>query len=107
MQELGAGLFNFLNSAPLEQVREALGGMKIPEIPTPTLPKAVYADGGMVSNSSGVLIQEIRWLRKDLQEKEFVNEVYINPDKVIENADDILINSKNVSGAIRRGGTHV
>ena len=107
VQELGAGLFNFLNSAPLEQVREALGGMKIPEIPTPTLPKAVYADGGMVSNSSGVLIQEIRWLRKDLQEKEFVNEVYINPDKVIENADDILINSKNVSGAIRRGGTHV
>ncbi len=107
VQELGAGLFNFLNSAPLEQVREALGGMRIPEIPTPTLPKAVYADGGMVSNSSGVLIQEIRWLRKDLQEKEFVNEVYINPDKVIENADDILINSKNVSGAIRRGGTHV
>jgi len=52
-------------------------------------------------------LQEIRWLRKDLQEKEFVNEVHINPDKVIENADDILINSKNVKGEIRRGGAHV
>jgi hypothetical protein len=55
VKELGAGLFNFLNSAPLAQVKEALGGMRFPEIPTPTLPRAVYADGGMVSQSSGLM----------------------------------------------------
>lgn len=109
VKELGAGIFNFLNSAPLEQVKEALGRVAIPEIPVPTLPKMVYAEGGVVSlqGANTDLLQEIRWLREDLQDKEFVSVVYIDPNDVIDKADDSLVNQKNLSGAVKRGGARV
>ncbi|MCB5288177.1 MAG: hypothetical protein LHW64_10320 [Candidatus Cloacimonetes bacterium] len=109
VKELGAGIFNFLNSAPLAQVKEALGRVSFPEIPIPTLPKMVYAEGGVVSlqGANTDLLQEIRWLRRDLQDKEFVNVVYIDPNDVIDKADDSLVNQKNLSGAVKRGGARV
>lgn len=49
VRALGRGLFDFLNFAPLEQVKRALSGMPIPTVPLPDQPALAYAGGGMVS----------------------------------------------------------
>lgn len=49
VKALGRGLFDFLNFAPLEQVKRALSGMPIPTVPLPDQPALAYAGGGMVS----------------------------------------------------------
>lgn len=82
VKALGAGIFNYLNSAPIAQVKEALSRVSFPDIPVPSLPKMVYAEGGMVNVTGGGnhdLVDEIRALRRDLREKRMVVDVHVDP----------------------------
>jgi PAS domain-containing protein len=67
VKSLGSGLFNFLNFAPLSQVRAALGNIAFPAFPVPE-PKLAYATGGAVggSNTLAELIEAIRDMRDEI-----------------------------------------
>ena len=107
--ELGTGLFNFINNAPLKTVINALQGIQLPDIPMPSMPQMVFAGGGYVGNSNiGIidkldeLIGENRELRRELKEKRLIVNNQISANEVIRKADSTLINERNNEGEIRR-----
>lgn len=107
--ELGSGFFSFLNNGPLELVKGVLAGIQMPTMNIPAVPQVAYASGGQVSGGYqfGELLSEIRFLRRDLQEKEMSVNVGINANDVIKQADKVLLNESNIAGAVERGGFRV
>jgi len=67
VKSLGTGLFNFLNFAPLGQVKAALGNLAFPAFPVPE-PKPVYASGGSVGGSGSLsdLIDAVYSMRDEI-----------------------------------------
>jgi hypothetical protein len=67
VKSLGSGLFNFLNFAPLSQVKAVLGNIAFPAFPVPE-PKLAYATGGAVGSSGSLsdLIDAIFAMRDDI-----------------------------------------
>jgi len=51
---LGKGLFDFINFAPLAAVRDALAGLRYPNIPMPAFAGA-FAGGGSVAGSPNMM----------------------------------------------------
>jgi len=67
VKSLGTGLFNFLNFAPLGQVRAALGNLAFPTFPVHE-PKLAYATGGSVGGSGSLsdLIDAVYSMRDEI-----------------------------------------
>ncbi len=67
VKSLGTGLFNFLNFAPLGQVKAALGNLAFPAFPVPE-PKPAYATGGSVGGSGSLsdLIDAVYSMRDEI-----------------------------------------
>jgi len=67
VKSLGSGLFNFLNFAPLGQVRAALGNLAFPTFPVHE-PKLAYATGGSVGGSGSLsdLIDAVYSMRDEI-----------------------------------------
>ncbi len=107
--ELGAGLFSFINNAPIDAVRRALAGLTFPKVSVPTVPQVAYATGGQITGGLQILelISEVKLLRRDLQEKDMSVNVELSANEVIRQADNVLINESNMKGALERGGIYV
>lgn len=98
---LGKNLFDFLNFAPLDQVKVALAGMPVPAVPLPANLGSYYAAGGAISNGNGMnrlailienMLNEIVSLKQAVKESKPIIEVNVdplssNPVKVSEIAD--------------------
>ncbi len=106
VDELGVGFFDFINYAPLENIKKAFSGVSIPDVPGPAVsPNFAYATGGLVSSNNSFindLITEIRSLRQEFREKNMTVNNYISANEVIDKADSAKFNEKNEEGSIVR-----
>jgi len=111
VRELGAKFFDFINYAPMEQVKKIIGGAALPNIPLMSTPTFSYAYGGQVTGSNGLsilinkvedLISENKLLHKTLQDKKMTIHNHISANDIIDKADSVIINEKSEEGSIIR-----
>ncbi len=109
VRELGSKFFDFINYAPMEQVKKIIGGAILPNIPMLSTPSFSYAYGGQVTGSNGLnilinkvedLISENKLLHKTLQEKKMIVHNHISANDIIDAADAVIINEKSEEGSI-------
>ncbi len=88
VKALGRSLFDFLNFAPLDQVRTALSGIPVPAVPLPANLGSYYAAGGHISSGGGMntlidliaaLKDEIVSLKQTVKDSKPIIEVNIDP----------------------------
>jgi len=91
VKALGKNLFDFLNFAPISQVRLAFAGLPIPDIPIPSNVSSIYAGGGSISSGSGssginALIEimsdlksEIVEMKQSLIDNKPIIEIHVDP----------------------------
>ena len=88
VKALGRNLFDFLNFAPLNQVKLAFAGMPVPSVPIPSSLGSYYAAGGTISTGGGMntlidliaaLKDEIVSLKQTLMDSKPIIEVKIDP----------------------------
>ena len=88
VKALGKNLFDFLNFAPLDQVKVALAGMPVPAVPLPANLGSYYAAGGAISNGNGMnrlanlienMLDEIVSLKQTVKESKAVIDVHVDP----------------------------
>jgi len=80
VRALGKGLFDFLNFAPLEQVKKAFSGFTAPDIPIPDSVAYAYAGGGSVGGNGLMSIMEaINEKMGVLVEKNVQFDIHIDP----------------------------
>jgi hypothetical protein len=88
VKALGKGLFDFLNFAPLDQVKLAISGIPAPAVPLPANLGSYYAAGGAISNGSGMnrlanlienMLDEIVSLKQTVKESKPVIDVHVDP----------------------------
>lgn len=112
VRQLGAKFFDFINYAPIDKVRQLVGGALIPNIPVASTPMFSYASGGQVAGNNGLailisriedLISENVLLRKTLQDKKMVVNNHISANDILESADAVLIADKNEQGTLLKG----
>jgi hypothetical protein len=88
VKALGRSLFDFLNFAPLDQVRTALSGIPVPAVPLPANLGSYYAVGGHISAGGGMntlidliaaLKDEIVSLKQTVKDSKPIIEVSVDP----------------------------
>ena len=88
IKALGRNLFDFLNFAPLEQVKLAFAGMPVPSVPIPSNIGSYYAADGTISSASGMntlidliasLKDEIVSLKQTVMDSKPIIEVNVDP----------------------------
>ena len=88
VKALGRSLFDFLNFAPLDQVRTALSGIPVPAVPLPANMGSYYAAGGHISAGGGMntlidliaaLKDEIVSLKQTVMDSKPIIEVNVDP----------------------------
>lgn len=88
VKALGRSLFDFLNFAPLDQVRTALSGISVPAVPLPANLGSYYAAGGTISSGGGMntlidliaaLKDEIVSLKQTVMASKPIIEVNVDP----------------------------
>ena len=119
VNELGVGLFDFINFAPLEQVKKAFSNLALPPIMHKQVPSPVMALGGAVSairnQESGDRMQEVGYdgllneilssindLKEVVENKELTVNNYITANEVIRQASKALISEASAKGSIIR-----
>lgn len=107
VRELGGKFFDFINYAPLAQVRKVIGNALIPNIPMDSSPAFSYGSGGQVAGSNGLgvlitrmddLISENKLLRRTLKDKKMTVYNQISANDIIEQADAVIISEKSEEG---------
>ncbi len=88
VKALGRNLFDFLNFAPLNQVKLAFAGMPVPSVPIPSSMGSYYAAGGHISSGGGMntlidliaaLKDEIVSLKQTVMDSKPIIEVNVDP----------------------------
>jgi len=88
VKALGRNLFDFLNFAPLNQVKLAFAGMPVPSVPIPSSMGSYYAAGGTISSGGGMntlidliaaLKDEIVSLKQTVMDSKPIIEVKVDP----------------------------
>ncbi len=88
VKALGRNLFDFLNFAPLDQVKLAFASMPVPSVPIPSYVSESYAAGGAISKSGSMntlidliaaLKDEIVSLRQTVMDSKPIIEVNVDP----------------------------
>jgi len=88
VKALGKNLFDFLNFAPLDQVKLAFAAMPVPSVPIPSNMGSYYAAGGAISSGGGMntlidliaaLKDEIVSLKQTVKESKPVIDVHVDP----------------------------
>ena len=111
VRELGTNFFDFINNAPLGDVRNALSNMTFPSVPMPATVGASFNNGGQVSSgfSFKAFIDEIKDLKDEVitlqlevKSKDLSVYNYISANEVIEKADSALISEKTDEGNLVR-----
>lgn len=75
---LGKGLFDFLNFGPIEMVKNALAGLRMPSLPMPPSPSLVYASGGAVQGGGISQMMEAMMAKLDEMGSPVIN-VTVDP----------------------------
>ncbi len=88
VKALGKNLFDFLNFAPLEQVKLAISGIPVPAVPLPANVGSYYAAGGSISSGSGMntlidliaaMKDEIISLKQTVMDSKPIIDVHVDP----------------------------
>ena len=88
VKALGKSLFDFLNFAPLDQVKLAFAAMPVPSVPIPSNVGSYYAAGGTISSGGGMntlidliaaLKDEIVSLKQTVKDSKPIIEVNVDP----------------------------
>ena len=88
VKALGRNLFDFLNFAPLDQVKLAFAGMPVPSVPIPSNLGSSYAVGGPVSSSGNTnalidlmtsIRDELASLKQTVMDSKPIIEVNVDP----------------------------
>ena len=88
VKALGRNLFDFLNFAPLDQVKLAFAGMPVPSVPIPGNLGSYYAAGGPVSSSGNTnalidlmtsIRDELASLKQTVMDSKPIIEVNVDP----------------------------
>jgi len=91
VKALGRNLFDFLNFAPIAQVRLAFAGLPIPDIPIPSNVSSIYAGGGSISSGNGssgigalieimsALKTEIVEMKQNLKDSQPIIDIHVDP----------------------------
>jgi len=88
VKALGRSLFDFLNFAPLDQVKLAFAAMPVPSVPIPSNVGSYYAAGGTISSGGGMntlidliasLKDEIVSLKQTVMDSKPIIEVNVDP----------------------------
>jgi hypothetical protein len=88
VKALGRNLFDFLNFAPISQVRLAFAGLPIPDIPIPSNVSSIYASGGSVGSGGGIsalieimtaLKTEITEMKQNLKDSKPIIDIHVDP----------------------------
>ena len=88
VKALGRNLFDFLNFAPLNQVKLAFAAMPVPSVPIPSNVGSYYAAGGAISSGGGMntlidliaaLKDEIVSLKQTVMDSKPIIEVNVDP----------------------------
>ncbi len=88
VKALGRNLFDFLNFAPLNQVKLAFASMPVPSVPIPSSLGSYYAAGGPISSGGGMntlidliatLKDEIVSLKQTVMDSKPIIEVNVDP----------------------------
>jgi len=88
VKALGKNLFDFLNFAPLDQVKLAFAAMPVPSVPIPSNVGSYYAAGGAISSGGGMntlidliaaLKDEIVSLKQTVMDSKPIIEVNVDP----------------------------
>ena len=88
VKALGRKLFDFLNFAPLDQVKLAFAAMPVPSVPIPSNVGSYYAAGGAISSGGGMntlidliaaLKDEIVSLKQTVRDSKPIIEVNVDP----------------------------
>lgn len=88
VKALGRNLFDFLNFAPLDQVKLAFASMPVPAVPIPSNVGSYYAAGGPISSGGGMntlidliaaLKDEIVSLKQTVMDSKPIIEVNVDP----------------------------
>ena len=88
VKALGRKLFDFLNFAPLDQVKLAFASMPVPSVPIPSNVGSYYAAGGSISSGGGMntlidliaaLKDEIVSLKQTVMDSKPIIEVNVDP----------------------------
>lgn len=107
VKALGRNLFDFLNFAPLGQVKLALAGLPVPSVPVRQVASIQYASGGSVSSGLsigdmsrmlGTVKDELVLLRQAVTESRPIIEVNVDP----LDSDPVRISEINDQGKMIR-----
>ena len=88
VKALGRNLFDFLNFAPLDQVKLAFAAMPVPSVPIPSNVGSYYAAGGAISSGGGMntlidliaaMKDEIVSLKQTVMDSKPIIEVNVDP----------------------------
>ena len=88
VKALGRNLFDFLNFAPLDQVKLAFASMPVPSVPIPSNVGSYYATGGAISSGGGMntlidliaaMKDEIVSLKQTVMDSKPIIEVNVDP----------------------------
>jgi hypothetical protein len=88
VKALGKNLFDFLNFAPIAQVRLAFAGLPIPDIPIPSNVSSIYASGGSIGSGGGIgalieimtaLKTEITEMKQNLKDNKPIIDIHVDP----------------------------
>lgn len=87
VKALGKNLFDFLNFAPIEQVKLAFAGMPVPSVPIPSNAGLSYGSGGPVGGGAMNLLLEIMSSMRDeivslqqtVRDSKSVIDVHVDP----------------------------
>lgn len=107
VKALGKNLFDFLNFAPLGQVKLALAGLPVPSVPVRQIESVQYGSGGSVSSGLslgdmsrmlGTVTDELVKLRQAVTESRPIIEVNVDP----LDSDPVRISEINDQGKMIR-----
>ncbi len=88
VKALGKNLFDFLNFAPLEQVKLAISGIPVPAVPLPANVGSYYAAGGSISSGGAMhtlleimasMRDEIISLKQTVMDSKPIIDVHVDP----------------------------
>ncbi len=88
VRALGRGLFDFLNFAPLNQVKLAFAGLPMPSVPLPANLGSYYASGGSISSNGSItalldimrdMRDQIVEMKQNIKDSKSIIDIHVDP----------------------------
>ncbi|MDP3113674.1 MAG: hypothetical protein Q8M98_02760, partial [Candidatus Cloacimonadaceae bacterium] len=88
VKALGRGIFDFLNFAPLNQVKLAFAGLPMPSVPLPANVGSYYGSGGSISSNGSItalldimsdLRDQVVEMKQNIKDSKSIIEINVDP----------------------------